>query len=147
MDPELLQFIEKQKEIVLTAYEQAKSYSNIVMMGGYAGLFAIWSFTKEQLVKWQVIAVGLLALLSVLLFVLFEIYGMWLRSVQTFTLLKQLAKAGQMNKFPDDYGKQERERAESLSRIWPFFFFGALISGLAAAAILLWAFVQKLVCY
>lgn len=144
MDPELHQLIEKQKDIVLTTYEQARSYSNIIMMGGYAGLFAIWSFTKTELVQWQVVSVGLLALVSILLFVLFEIYGSWLRSAQTFGLLKQLAQAEQMNKFPDNYGKQERVRVETLAKIWPFFFFSALTSGLAAAAILAYSFVQKL---
>lgn len=102
MDKELQAFIEKQKEIVLSSYEQAKSYSNIIMMGGYAGLFAIWSFTKDDLAQWQTMLVGLLAVLSVFSFVLFEIYGVWLRSTQTFNLLNQLKKAEMLNKFPDD---------------------------------------------
>ena len=146
MDSEQLhQFVQKQREIVLTAYEQARSYSNIIMMGGYAGLFAIWGFTKAELVQWQVVSVGLLALISLLFFVLFEIYASWLRSTQTFSLLKQLTQAEQMNRFPEDYGKQEQARAANLAKVWPFFFFGALISGLGAAGVLVFAFVQKLV--
>ena len=133
MNNELQEFIQKQKELIITSHEQAKSYSNIIMMGGYAGLFAIWGFTKSNLAKWQSVSVGLLALLSVLIFVLFELYGLWLRSTQTFNLLSQLQKAERLNKFPDDYGKQELKRSETLAKVWPFFFFSALLTALLAA--------------
>jgi len=142
---ELQDFIQKQKEIVVSSYEQAKSYSNIIMMGGYAGLFAIWNFTKSDLARWQSMSVGLLALVSVFTFVLFELYGVWLRSTQTFNLLSQLQKAEKLGSFPADYGKQELKRLETLAKVWPFFFFTALGTALIAALILAWSFVAKLI--
>lgn len=48
-DSELLDFIQKQKEVITNSYEHAKQYSNIIVLGGYAGLFAIWNFTKDAL--------------------------------------------------------------------------------------------------
>ena len=103
MDKELQEFIAKQKDIVISSYEQAKSYSNIIMMGGYAGLFAVWSFTKNDIEQWQSITVGLLSILSIFSFVLFEIYGVWLRSTQTFNLISQLQEAERLNKFLLEY--------------------------------------------
>ncbi len=144
MNKELQEFIQKQKELIISNYEQGKSYSNIIMLGGYAGLFAIWNFTKEYLEKWQSISIGLLTLFSVLIFVLFEIYGGWIRSTQTLNLLKQLQKAEKLGSFPDDYGKQELKRLEVLAKIWPFFFFSALGTALLASFILMWAFVVQL---
>ncbi len=118
MDKEELQeFIRKQKEIITSSYEQAKNYSNIIMMGGYAGLFAIWNFTKSYLLCWQVMVVGLLSLVSVLTFVLFEVYGSWLRGTQTINLINQLKKAEKLGSFPADYGKQELERSQTLAKI------------------------------
>ena len=145
MNKELQEFIQKQKEVIMTSSEQAKSYSNIIMMGGYAGLFAIWGFTKSNLEKWQSMSVGLLALLSVLIFVLFELYGLWFRSTQTFNLLRQLKKAERLDKFPADYGKQELKRSEMLAKLWPFFFFSAIATALLAALILAWSFISQLI--
>lgn len=144
MNNDLQGFIEEQKKLVVTSYEQAKSYSNIIMMGGYAGLFAIWNFTKVHLEKWQSISVGLLALISIFIFVLFEIYGAWVRTTQTFSLLSQLKEVENLGAFPKDYGKQEFKRSEALAKIWPFFFFSALATALLAAFILGWSFVLQL---
>jgi len=146
MDKKLREFIDGQKEIIRSTYEQARSYNNIIIMGGYAGLFAIWSFTKNDLERWQSIAVGLLAILSVLSFVLFEIYGIWLRSTQTSNLMKQLQEAEKLNTYPAEYGKQEMKRVETLVKVWPFFFFVTLGTGVLAGGILIWSFVTKLIC-
>jgi len=145
MDKELQAFVESQEKLVLSSYEQAKSYSNIIMMGGYVGLFAIWSFTKENLEQWQTMTVGLLAILSVFSFVLFEIYGLWLRSTQTISLLRQLGEAKRLHKFPDDYGKQEMKSTKTLAKLWPYFFFFTLGTGVLAGLLLLFAFISKLV--
>lgn len=144
MDEKLKEFIAKQEQIINSIFEQSRSYVNIIMMGGYAGLFAVWNFTKDDLVHWQSMTVGLLITLSILSFVLFEIYGGWLRTTQVFGLTEQLEKAKQMEKFPDDYGKQEQERAKIMKKVWPFFFFVTLTSGILAGIILLYSFVTSI---
>jgi hypothetical protein len=40
-DSELENFIQKQKEVISNSYQQAKEFSNIIILGGYAGLFTI----------------------------------------------------------------------------------------------------------
>lgn len=145
MNQELQDFIEKQKQFIISSYEQAKNYTNIIMMGGYAGLFAIWSFTKADLEKWQSLTVGLLALLSILSFVIFEIYGIWLRSTQTISLLKKLNDAKALDRFPDDYGKAEMKRTETASKVWPFFFFFTLATGVLAGMVLIYSFIEELI--
>ncbi|MEW8254820.1 MAG: hypothetical protein AB2747_10730 [Candidatus Thiodiazotropha taylori] len=146
MDKELQEFIEKQKEVVASSYEHAKQYSNIIILGGYAGLFAIWNFTREDLEKWQVLSVGLCTLVSLFIYIVFELYGSWLRSTQVSNQMKELNQAEQLNKFPEAYGKSELARAQKYMALWPYFFFGAIAFALVAALILIYSFISGLVC-
>jgi len=146
MDDELEKYIANQKEIIVSSYEQAKSYSNIIMFGGYAGLFAIWSFTKDDLEKWQSLTVGLLTAISILIFVLFELISTWLRGKQANSLMVQLKEAEELHKFPEEYGKSEQAMAAKHMKIWPYFFFGSVITGVGAAVILVYSFISGLLC-
>lgn len=146
MDEKLAKFIEKQKEIQTSAFNQAKSLSNIVIFGGYAGLFTVWNFTKDELARWQTLSVGLLTIFSLTLFIFFELYRVWITSLSVKNLMGELTKAEKMHKFPEEFGKSELERAAKYMQIWPFFFFGAALTALAAAIILVYAFVVGLIC-
>lgn len=146
MDEKLEKFVTTQKEIVVSSYEHAKSYSNIIIFGGYAGLFAVWNFTKNDLVQWQSMTVGLLAILSIVIFVMFELASAWLRGNQLKGLMAQLEQAQRLERFPEDYGRSQRESATKFMRVWPYFFFGAALTGLGAAGVLVYSFIQHLVC-
>lgn len=139
-------FIEKQKEVIITSYEHGKQYTNIIVLGGYAGLFTIWNFTKDQLVAWQVLSVGLSILVSLFLYIAFELYGSWVRTTQVSYQLKELQQAEKLHEFPQNYGKSEQARAARFISLWPFFFFGAVAFALIAAAILFYSFIAGLMC-
>lgn len=145
-EKELAEFIEKQKEVVTSTYEHAKQYSNIIILGGYAGLFTIWNFTREDLQKWQVLTVGLCTLISLFIYIVFELYGAWLRATQVHNQIRELVEAERLNQFPVEYGKSEMARAQRFMAIWPYFFFGAVLFALAAALILVYSFVSGLLC-
>lgn len=141
----LEKFVQKQKEVITNSYEHAKQYSNIIILGGYAGLFAIWNFTKDELVKWQVLSVGLCILISLFIYIIFELYGSWLRSTQVNNQMNELRKAEQLQKFPEEYGKAELLRVTKYMKIWPYFFFGAVAFALIAAFILIYSFICGLI--
>lgn len=145
MDEGLKEFIAKQKEIVISSFEQSKSYSNIIIFGGYAGLFAVWNFTKNDLEKWQNSTVGLLAITSIIIFVIFELFGAWLRGNQVKDLMAQLEEAEKLEQFPEEYGKNERENAAKFMKIWPYFFFSSILTGIGAAAVLIYSFIKNLI--
>ena len=138
--------IQKQKEVIITAYEHGKQYTNIITFGGYAGLFAIWNFTKDQLQSWQVLSVGLCILLSLFLYITFELYGSWLRTTQVSNQFKELEEAERLHEFPEYYGKNEQIRAARFISIWPYFFFSAIGFALVATLILVYSFVSGLWC-
>ena len=145
-DSELHNFIQKQKEVITNSYEHAKQYSNIIILGGYAGLFAIWNFTKDTISDRQVWSVGLLVLISLLIYIIFELYGSWLRTTQVNNQMKELLIAEQLNKFPEEYGKSELSRVSKFMSVWPYFFFGAVAFALSAAFILIYSFIAALIC-
>ncbi len=140
------EFIEKQKEVVITSYEHGKQYTNIIIFGGYAGLFTIWNFTKDQLQPWQVLSVGLCILLSLFLYIAFELYGSWLRTTQVANQIKELEEAEKLHEFPENYGRSEQSRATRFISLWPYFFFGAVGFALIAALILTYSFISGLWC-
>lgn len=57
-------------------YDRAAAYTNLIVIGGYAGAFAIWNFTRAQLTNRTTIAVAIFLGLSLTAFIFFEVYKM-----------------------------------------------------------------------
>jgi hypothetical protein len=76
-------------EIVTRTFDRASAYTNLIMLGGYAGAFAIWSFTREYLPKTATILVALLLGVSLCTFILFEVFKMFF-STKTFMRQREL---------------------------------------------------------
>lgn len=145
MDNEWKERIEARKEVIKTSYESAKSYANVIMMGGYAGLFTIWAFTKDRLEPWQVFSVALFALISVSIFITFEIYAIHVRGKIVKESWLELEKAGKLGEYPAEYGKVSTEMAIKHFRIWPWFFLGAILFAFLAVVVLLYSFITGLI--
>ena len=64
----------------MKAFEYAKSYTNIVVALGYAGFFAVWNLTKEQLSDLIINISATLISISLLSFIIWEVGVMILRS-------------------------------------------------------------------
>ncbi|RYG55320.1 MAG: hypothetical protein EON56_05815, partial [Alphaproteobacteria bacterium] len=56
--------------------DRAAAYTNLILIGGYAGLFAIWSATRASLPMKANIAVAAALTLSLAFFLGFEVYKM-----------------------------------------------------------------------
>ena len=67
---------EAQSKLIATSYDKAASYTTVIIFGGYAGFFAIWQLSKQYLSKGQTLWSALLILISLLAFVLFEVFKM-----------------------------------------------------------------------
>ena len=62
----------EQVELTKTISQETRRYSTLIMAIGYAGLFSIWNFTKEDLESWQVLSVGFLSIISLVIYIGFE---------------------------------------------------------------------------
>ncbi len=52
--------LDAQKELLAHTYGHAQAYTSVVLLAGYTGFFATWSFLKDDLSKLQILASGLL---------------------------------------------------------------------------------------
>jgi hypothetical protein len=85
------QIAEANEKLLSLAYDKAATYTTIIIFGGYAGLFGIWQLTKEYLSKDQALWSALLIMISLLAFVLFEVFKM------IFTTRAFMSKAKVLN--------------------------------------------------
>lgn len=129
--------------------ETSVAYANLIISAGYAGLFASWTLTIDNLSPVQSALVGGLALLSLLFFVGWEIakmvYGAWDARRYAQLLAKQGAALGPAHL---DLDRRQEEAERLFGRWWIVAVLGALLPGLSAGLILaglLWVRVVSLV--
>lgn len=85
------QFLEKLQKNQASLFEKAQSYNNFVLTLGYAGVFTIWSFTRDQLDPWDAALIAVMAGASLALFVIWTIVQMILAAKMTIALGRVLS--------------------------------------------------------
>ena len=135
---------EAQKDLLESTFSKAMAYTNTVILAGYASFFGIWNFTKPQLTNNQILWSAVLMSVSLIAFVLFEIYGMFYRSKSLLGLANVVNNQETFNKKLLEHKEKEQTRSIVHGRIWLFVFPVSVISGVSAAGILLWAFIAQL---
>lgn len=141
-----VQAMDKLRDLVVSLYREGSAYTNLIIVAGYAGAFAIWHFMETSISQDVRISSALALLISVLCFVSFEVQKM----IKEGMRLRGLGEA--MLTLP------EEKRLETLlallnkgqlaqTRIWLFFLIPTIAAASVAAALLLCSFVAKLFGY
>ena len=144
------EFIEIQMKVISASYEKAMAYTNLIIVAGYAGFFALWQITKDFLSRNQVLSSALLMLISVVLFVVFEIYKAYYSSRRLLdigTILNDPENQSSLATLVSEIEKHnldEQKRYVRFGRIWHVVFILTVLSGLSAAFILAYALVRSL---
>jgi hypothetical protein len=133
-----------QKELLAHAYSQAQAYTNVVLLAGYAGFFAIWAFLKPDLSKSQIFWSGLLIALSLGTYVLWEVYQSFFRSQSLLGLSRAVQDPANFQRLFIAHKRAEQERVIRFGQAWLVAFTVTVVAGVAAIGILLWAFVSTL---
>ncbi|MBA3598771.1 MAG: hypothetical protein H0W40_15535 [Methylibium sp.] len=139
-----------QLEVVTATFDRATAYSNLIILGGYAGYFGLWQLTKDHLTKQQALWSALLFLASLAAFVIFEVTKMVviqkgvmsqaavLRSPEARknpqALLKKLEALGQV----------QVRSSNRFMRFWVVTMVLTVPTALAGVGVLGWAFVAGL---
>jgi len=103
----------------LTIYDRGQTFSNAIMFAGYAGVFALWSFTRQQLTETSVSIVALLVGISLFVYISWELYTMIIRALAAHRFVKLVNKAP--TEFFDLFAKNEKlDQAivANTSRMW-----------------------------
>ena len=136
-------------QILSTAFDSATRYSNIFILAGYGSFFGLWNITRDRLAghhspMWA----ALLMLLSVTIFVTFQIYSVYQNSTSLIRFAQALepppATLDELIRRYEQYGLDEKKRTPKLVRIWRPMFFATIATGYLAIGILAWSFVRSL---
>ncbi len=144
--------LKKYRDLVIDihskAYDRAAGYTNLIMLGGYAGGFAIWNFTREHLPAKASIWVAFFLLASVTAFILFEIYKMVFNTRHTTNIAKILRQQKPIaDQIADIQEYEKKISSDSLlvfMREWVVALLFSVSTALTAGAILIWNFVAIL---
>lgn len=108
-------------EINSRLYDRATAYTNLILVGGYAGAFTIWNFTRKELPSKATIACALLLSISLAVFVFFEVYKMVSGTIRFNKISAILRTATSSRDFVGKYVQLDKEAAETNllnTRIW-----------------------------
>ncbi|MDD3580094.1 MAG: hypothetical protein PHW74_03615 [Desulfobacca sp.] len=138
---------QQQKEFLAYIYRKAASYTNLVIIAGYTGIFAVWQLTKNQLTDVQEAIVALLSTASLLLFAGYEVYKMisqtlFLRRLDRITKsqITEVERPRVWQLAWDDFSRKE-------IRVWSYFLIPTLLTGFGAGFLLLWIFAWPFINY
>ncbi len=135
-------------EIQSKIYEKASAYTNLIMVGAYAGMFATWSATRTQLPTKANIVVALSLGISLTAFVLFEVYKMTYTATRFMKNRKFLVTPAPPEEFAKNLAKlshDEQKLSLFFIPIWIFVLVVTVGAGLFALSLLFYNYVALLV--
>ena len=135
---------EAQLELMTAAFNKGKAYFNMVIVGGYAAFFALWSFVGDLLSDVQRLWSALLIALSIIFFIVWEITQMFSYSRTLLSLAKLVESPQTFAARIHEHNRNEKQSGTKLALIWIVVFWVTVITAFAGAGILLYAFVLGL---
>lgn len=141
--------IEDQKQMLSTMYDRTHTYNSIILVIGYAGFFGLWTLIKDHISSRQALWGALLISISLIALIFFETYKMIYSSWLILTWQKELieVRPGQTYDFIERWNvfKAKLNTANLWHiRIWVVQLCIVIPTALAAAGIMLWAFISQL---
>ena len=134
-----------QKEMLAELFSQARAYTNVVIVAGYAGAFAIWNFLSDRLAPATALGVGLLLCISLSTYVAWEIYAMIQKQVSMAALRAAVDNFGRYSDEVRAHQEKNQLLLRRFARYWPITMFVAVGSAALAIAMLISAFCQALI--
>jgi hypothetical protein len=132
------------QEIQSRMFDRASAYTKLILGLGYGGFFAAWSGAKPNLRPLELMSSALLMLVSLLLFIGFEIYEAYFLSSRSIALAKGISS--QHSDLGGAIAKLKTEEAAAIRtyiRVWKLIFWPSTVFGVLGALILIEAFVRS----
>ncbi|GEM_PF-6735429 len=120
--------------------EDATRYINVLSVIGYAGYFTTWSFTKDLLDKELTAFVGLMGMISVSTFVLWEVFNVFLR-MGAVSALSEIFRNGvsveDFGSMSEDFTRREAKARAVLVPVHRAVFAISFLSIIAGAVVMM----------
>ncbi|MGA2492169.1 MAG: hypothetical protein ABSF67_04380 [Roseiarcus sp.] len=129
----------------LQVFERGQAFSNAMILAGYAGIFGLWSLSKDTLTNNTIDTVAVLVGLSIVIYVTWELYAMILRANSHFRFQKLIGKQpAEFFKLAIDYDSEQQLIGARVAVHWRFAVIPSIILAYAGALILLYNFAANL---
>lgn len=135
--------IERAGKIITDSFAKLESYAKVIVGLGYAALLAIWSATKQALSERSLILSGMLILISILVYVFWEVGQNFFLTLQSSKWNSSVQKEG-LKVAISRAAEREKRYNPWLTRFWLAAFVISAVSGFGAAGILVYAFCLRL---
>ena len=144
------ELVDAQVKMLTAVFDKATAYTNLMIVGAYAGFFGLWQLTKDYLTKPEALWSALLVFVSLFFFVVFEVTKMVVVQIQITSKAKAL-QSPEVRTSPQALALRLGEIASSHERVnfafmwyWVATMVVTVGSGLAGAGVLAWAFIVGL---
>ena len=137
--------VEFYTSIISKSYDKASTYSNLIIVAGYALFFTFWANIKNEVNLIDARVSAIYVILSVLCFLLWEI-GVMLYSAKNLKNLQSL-KNVPPDKFKEQMQKIIKKNEESeaaITRYWVYELIMTLFCGFAGVIVLMIAYVKTI---
>ncbi|KAA9003473.1 hypothetical protein FJU31_03985 [Stenotrophomonas cyclobalanopsidis] len=131
-------------EMTTAAFDKQSTYTTAVLSIGYVGLFTAWNLTSSLISATSSRIVLVSALISLLIFILFEVFKMLYGHIFLMRTLKVIKTLG------PDFDVENRRYLDAEEKAKPWFYITwlatlvlTLVFGLAAACILIYAHIER----
>ena len=142
--------VDQQIKIFAALYDKAITYTQLIVVAGYASFFGIWSFVKEYVSSKCVLWSAVFMSISVIIFVFFEVckmvYNSWFL-LKRDTTLKNIQTMNEPQKVLDALGqhdKQVQRTAIMWGKFWCWTIVPTVVFAVIAIAISLIGFLLAL---
>jgi len=126
-------------------FDKAAAYTNLIIIAGFAGFFAVWSSMKVYLSPLEMFTSAFCVTVSLSVFIFWEVFGMLVRSRTLKELLKVLnTPAAEFQGALAKQQKTEQLRNIWVFRIWAVALFFTIAPALVAAGVLIFSFGRQL---
>jgi len=141
------QIVEKQISAFIQLNEKlmsnANSYTNLIMVAGYAGYFAFWSTLAGKIPTWLFNTCGLAISFSLTLFITWEIVKMFWGAKHMRATQEILARRPHASVI-SEFEKAFQDFSARSQRVWIVFLVPTVVSGVIAGVLLIGYFCLSL---